>query len=149
MNRLSLFAAALLAVALPAAAEQYATAKDAEVLVGKLAKAYAANKDETIKAINARDAKWVRPDLYPWILDSKGVALAHGANEKLVGKDLIDLQDIDGKQFVREYVQATMANGKSWTDFKYTDPVTKKVLPKSTYCEKSADAVVCAGIYKR
>jgi signal transduction histidine kinase len=79
--------------------------------------------------------------------------LSHGANEKLVGKELIGVLDFDGKAFVKEMIEATKAKGKSWTDFKYSDPVTKKVLPKSNYCEKvslkSGDVVACAGIYKR
>ena len=32
--------------------------------------------------------------------------------------------------------------------YKFTDPVTKKVLPKSMYCERLDDTVVCGGIYK-
>jgi cytochrome c len=31
----------------------------------------------------------------------------------------------------------------------FSDPVTKKLLPKSMYCEKLSDTAVCAGIYKR
>lgn len=79
--------------------------------------------------------------------------LAHGANEKLVGKVVFDTEDVDGKKFIMEYIEASKAKGKSWTDYKYTDPVTKKVLPKSMYCEivavKSGDVVACSGIYKR
>jgi signal transduction histidine kinase len=153
MKKTAIVISTLLSMALPAMAEDFATAKDAEALVAKLAKAVAADNSATYKEVNAKDPKWVHGDLYPMVLDLKGVMLSHGANEKLIGKDLYDLQDIDGKAFVKEYIEATKAKGKSWTDFKYTDPVTKKVLPKSFYCEKvslkSGDVVACAGIYKR
>lgn len=153
MKKTAIILSSLLALTAPAMAADFATAKDAEALVAKLVKAVAADSAATFKEITARDSKWVHGDLYPWSLDLKGHVLAHGATGKLVGKDLMDLQDIDGKQFVKEYVQATDAKGKSWTDFRYTDPVTKKVLPKSAYCEKvnlkSGDVLVCAGIYKR
>lgn len=153
MKKTAIVIFALFSMALPAMAEDFAVAKDAEALVAKLVKAVAADSAATFKEITAKDPKWVHGDLYPWSLDLKGHVLAHGATEKLVGKDLLELQDIDGKQFVKEYVQATDAKGKSWTDFRYTDPVTKKVLPKSAYCEKvglkSGDVLVCAGIYKR
>lgn len=153
MKSTAIILSSLLALTAPAMAVDFATPKDAEALVAKLVKAVAADSAATFKEINAKDPKWIHGDLYPWSLDLQGHVLAHGANEKLIGKDLIDLQDIDGKPFVKEYVEATKAKGKSWTDFRYTDPVTKKVLPKSAYCEKvslkSGDVLVCSGIYKR
>lgn len=150
MKKIAIALTACIGIALSAAAADFATPKDAEALVAKLVKVVAANQTEAIKEVNAKDAKWVHGDLYPAILDMDGKVLAHGVNEKLIGKVVIDLEDIDGKQFVREYIALTKAKGKSWTDFKYTDPVTKKVLPKSMYCEKTAgDLLVCAGVYKR
>ena len=35
-----------------------------------------------------------------------------------------------------------------WHDFKFVNPVTKKMEPKSMYCERADDLVVCGGIYK-
>ena len=46
-----------------------------------------------------------RPDLYVVVYGMDGKCLAHGANEKQVGRDLIDLKDIDGKPFIRERVE--------------------------------------------
>lgn len=131
------------------AADDFADKKDAEVLVAKAAKAVAANRDAAFKEITGKDKKWIHKDLYPVVYDMSGKCLAHGQNEKQVGKDLIDLADADGKEFIKERVQLAGSKGKFWQDYKFTDPVTKKILPKSAYCEKSADVIVCAGIYKR
>ncbi|MCX7180421.1 MAG: histidine kinase, partial [Proteobacteria bacterium] len=49
---------------------------------------------------------------------------------------------------VKERVELTKSKGKFWQDYKFTDPVTKKVLPKSTYCERAGETAVCVGIYK-
>ncbi len=133
-------------------AQEYATAKDAESMVGRVVKALEGNKDAVLKEINAKDPKWAKGDLYALVMiasNSSAPMLAHGANAKLVDKDMIDLTDPDGKSFVREMQSSTLAKGKSWTDYKFMDPVTKKVLPKSIYCEKATDMIVCAGIYKR
>lgn len=62
---------------------------------------------------------------------------------------MIDLKDPDGKAFVKERVDLAKGKGKFWHDYKFTDPVSKKVLPKSAYCEKLDETVVCAGVYKR
>jgi len=73
---------------------------------------------------------------------------AHGANPRLVGKNVLDLKDIDGKPYVQERVDLAKSKGTFWQDYKYTNPLTKKMEPKSAYCEKLDDTVVCGGIYK-
>jgi signal transduction histidine kinase len=67
----------------------------------------------------------------------------------MVGKVLIDLTDADGKAWIKERVELARTKPKFWHDYKFTDPVTKKVLPKSTYCERVEATAVCVGIYKR
>lgn len=131
------------------AADEYASAKEAEAMVGKVVKALKADRTGTLAAITAKDAKWIDRDLYPVIYDMQGKVLAHGQNEKMVGKALIDFKDPDGKLFVRERVELATSKGKFWQDYKFTDPLTKKVLPKQAYCERSGDEIVCAGVYKR
>jgi signal transduction histidine kinase len=153
MKKTTIILSTLLAITAPAMAADFAVAKDAEALVAKLVKAVAADSVATYKEVTAKDPKWIHGDLYPSVVDVQGHVLAHGANDKLVGKVVFETEDVDGKQFIKEYIQTSKAKGKSWTDYKYTDPVTKKVLPKSMYCEivalKTGDVVACAGIYKR
>ncbi len=131
------------------AADDFGTAKEAETLVGKTVKAIRADKAGTFREITAKDKKWVNRDLYPTVYDMSGKSLAHGQNEKQVGKDLIDLLDADGKEIIKERVELAKSKGKFWHDFKFKDPVTAKVLPKAMYCEKADEVIVCAGIYKR
>lgn len=153
MNRHAVAALIAFAVAIPAtctyAADNFATAKEAEEMVGRAVKAISANSAATLKEITAKDKKWVDRDLYAVVYDLNGKCLAHGQNEKQVGKDLLELVDADGKEFVKERVSLAKAKGKFWQDYKFTDPVTKKVLPKSAYCEKVGEMIACAGIYKR
>lgn len=131
------------------AAEEFASSKDAEAIVARVVKAAAADRAGTYKSITAKDKAWVDRDLYPVVYDMTGKCVAHGQNEKMVGKDLISIADADGKEFVKERVALANSKGKFWQDYKFTDPVTRKVLPKSAYCEKAGDVIVCAGIYKR
>lgn len=131
------------------AAPQFATAKEAEALVGKLIVAIKADRQKTYDEITAKDPKWIDRDLYPVVYGLDGKVLAHGQNVKQVGKDLIELMDPDGKLFVKERVDLARSKGKFWQDYKFTDPVSKKFLPKQMYCEKLDETAVCAGIYKR
>lgn len=131
------------------AADEFASARDAEAIVGKAVK--------HIKAAGAQKAceeftngkEWKDRDLYVVVYALDGKVMAHGQNPKMVGKDLIDMKDPDGKPFVRERVDLAKSKGKFWQDYKFTDPVTKKVLPKQMYCEKLDETAVCSGIYKR
>lgn len=142
------FAAASFLVSATASADNFATAKEAAAMVAKVVKALGTDRPGTFKEITAKDKKWVDRDLYPVVYGMDGKCLAHGQNEKQVGKDLIDLADADGKEFVRERVEFAKSKGKFWQDYKFTDPISKKVLPKSAYCEKTGDVIVCAGVYK-
>lgn len=132
-----------------AQAGEFATEKEAEAMVGKVVAAVKADRAKTYAEITAKDAKWVDRDLYPVVYALDGKVLAHGQNAKQVGKELIDLKDPDGKPFVKERVELATSKGKFWQDYKFTDPISKKSLPKRAYCEKLDDTVICAGVYKR
>lgn len=131
------------------AKEEFATKKEAEAMVTKTVSALKTNRAKTLEEITAKDAKYADRDLYATVYDMTGKVLAHGANNKMVGKDLIELKDPDGKEFVKERVNLAKSQGKFWQEYKFTDPVTRKILPKEAYCEKVNDAIVCAGVYKR
>lgn len=98
--------------------------------------------------ISHKGGKFTDRDLYLVVYGLDGVVHAHGANEKMIGKNLIELKDVDGKAFVKERVDLARSKGVFWQDYKFTNPVTKKVEPKSMYCEKLDEVAVCGGVYK-
>ena len=49
---------------------------------------------------------------------------------------------------VKERVELAQANPSFWQDYKFTNPETKKIEPKTMYCERLEQTVVCGGIYK-
>ena len=105
-------------------------------------------RDKTAAEITAPSRTFVDRDLYLVIYDLTGTVVAHGQNPKQVGKNLIELKDPDGKPFVQERVELAKSRGTFWQDYKFTDPLTKKVLPKQSYCAKEGDLVLCGGVYK-
>jgi cytochrome c len=137
------------AVAAPAK-EEFGTAKQAEAMVAKaVAHAKKVGNEKAYQDFTNKVAPFVDRDLYVVVYDLAGKVHAHGQNPKMVGKDLIDLLDPDGKAFVKERVELGKTKNKFWHDYKWTDPLTKKPLAKSTYCEKHEAVLFCAGIYKR
>ena len=125
------------------------TAKEAEAMVKKGVSFIKGNGNEKGYAeITSKQSQFKDRDLYLVVYGLDGKVRAHGANEKMVGRDLIDLKDVDGKEFVRERVELGKAKVSFWQDYKFTNPVTRKVEPKAMYCERLDDSVVCGGIYK-
>lgn len=142
-------AALLLGFAAGAAAADFATPQQAEQMVAKAVAAVRKDAAKTYEEITAKAPAWVHGDLYPVVYDLEGKVLAHGQNPKMVGKDLIELRDADGKHFVRERVELARQKGKFWQNYSFLDPVTKQILAKRMYCERLDERVVCAGVYVR
>ncbi len=131
-------------------AADHGTAAEAEAMVKKAIAYLKANgKEKTFAEINNRKGKFVDRDLYITVYDLKGTCLAHGMNGAMIGKNLIDLKDPDGVPFVKERMELAKTKGKFWQDYKFTNPLTKKVEPKSMYCEKVDDIIIACGIYKK
>lgn len=130
-------------------AQNKATAAEATALVKKgVAFMKASGKDKGHAEISNKSGQFIDRDLYLVVYALDGTVRAHGANEKMIGKNLIDLKDVDGKEFVKERVELAKSKGTFWQDYKFTNPTSKKIEPKSMYCEKLDDAAVCGGIYK-
>ena len=106
-------------------------------------------KEKAFAAISdPANANFHDRDLYVYVYDLNGVALAHGNNPKMVGKPLIGLKDNEGKPMIKEMVELAKTKGSGWVDFKWPNPVTKAVESKSGYVEKVDDMFVGSGIYK-
>ena len=130
-------------------AQEHATRAEAEAMVKKgVAYIKANGKDKGYSEITNKNSEFHDRDLYLYVTRLDGINLAHGTNAKMVGKDTSELKDLDGKAYVRERLDLAKTKTSFWQDYKYTNPVTKKPEPKSAYCERLDDALVCGGIYK-
>jgi cytochrome c len=152
MRRTLMVALALL-IHTNAAAEDghdFGTPREAEVLVAKaVAHIKAVGAEKAYEDFTNKAEGFVDRDLYVVVYDLDGKVLAHGQRAQLVGENLILLRDPDGKPWIRERVTLARTKGKFWHDYKFPDPITKKTLKKSTYCERLESTAVCVGVYKR
>lgn len=144
----SLFVA-LFAGALPASAADKATPEEAVALVKKAIVYLKKNGQEAAFAeFNNPQGRFVEKDMYIFVTGANLTMLAHGANQRLVGKNLVDLKDADGKPFGRMMFETANNKGSGWVDYKWPNPVHKVIEEKSTYVEKSGELIFAAGIYK-
>jgi cytochrome c len=122
---------------------------DATALVNEAAKFLKANgKEKTLQEISKPDSKWVKGELYVFAYDFNGVIVAHPKNPKLVGKNMLEVPDVDGKLFRKDIVETAKGKGSGWVDYKYKNPESGKIEEKTTFVLKAGEVILCAGIYR-
>ena len=130
------------------AADKPGTRKEAQQMVKTAIDYIKANgREKGFAAITNK--KFSDRDLYVVVYDFNGKCLAHGFNPAMVGQDLIGMKDSDGTPFVKERVEMAKKKSSFWLDYKYTNPTTRKIEPKSMYCEVFEDLIVGCGIYTK
>jgi methyl-accepting chemotaxis protein len=122
---------------------------DARKMVEK-AVAYAkkAGIDKAVAAFNNPRGEFISGDLFVFAQTYKGVMIAYGANIGLVGKNLMEEKDADGKYFGKTMINIAKTQGKGWHEYSYLNPTTNTVCPKITYFEGMGDYLIACGIYK-
>lgn len=124
------------------------TAEQAVAMVKKGVSFVKANgKDKAFAEFNNLNGQFVEGDLYIMVYDMNGVNKAHGSNPKLIGKNLLEIKDAEGKYIVKGLIEAAN-KGKGWVDYRWPNGVTKAVEQKSTYVEKVEDVLIGVGIYR-
>ena len=127
-----------------------ASKDDAQALVKKgISFIKAQGVEKGYAAISDKAGPFIDRNLYLVVYGLDGKCLAHGANPKQIGRDLMDLTDVDGKYFVKERVSLAKTKPAGfWQEYKFTNPVSKKIEPKVMYCEKLGETAVCGGVYQ-
>jgi len=92
--------------------------------------------------------KFRNGSLYVIVSNFDGVTLAHPTNHKLIGKNMSDVQDVDGRYFARDMTALARKGAPFWYAFKFVNPLTKKIQIKDMYCEPLNDTRICAGVYR-
>jgi len=125
-----------------------ANLEEAKVLVKKAREYIRKNGQEKAFAeINKRDGMFVDRDMYIYVYDKNLKNLAHGGNSKLIGKDLADLRDPDGKYVNKGLLDVAQKGGGTYT-FKFFNPASGKIEEKIGYAEMEGDVMVGSGVYK-
>lgn len=147
-----LFTGVLLSLSLATAvAAPEPTEKDAIAMVERGAAFVKAHgKDALVRKIAAKDPDFVQGAMYIYMRDfPAGVNIAHPFNLALIGKDMNDVPDTNGKMYRRDIMEMAKKDGKGWVDYMYKNPENGKVEAKTTYLMRVGDVVLIAGVYKK
>lgn len=133
-------------------ASGFALAGDKEDAQSNMNEAVAAvNKDKAtaITEMNNPKGRFVKNEnIYAFAYDLTGTMAAHPMNPKLIGKNVVDVPDANGKLYRKEIVDSIKAKGVANVDYRYKDPKDSKVKDKVSFCKKAGDLIVCSGYYK-
>ena len=131
-------------------ADEYGKRDEAIAMVKRVADMFErAGADSTFKAVSDKSTSAFHDrDLYPFIYDLSGRCVAHGARPALIGKNLLDLKDQDGKYLIREMIRLASGPGSGWVNYKWPNPLNNKIEDKTSYIEKMGDYFVGVGVYR-
>jgi cytochrome c len=104
-------------------------------------------EDKAFADFTRPDGGFVNGELYVFCYDRNGVNKAHGGNPAFVGKNLLHIKDPDGKEPNTLIVKMGFEQGQGWVDFKWPNPVTKRIESKSAYVIHTNDVVCGVGYY--
>lgn len=124
-------------------------ADEAKAMVEKAVANYQTNgKEKALKEFNTPNNQFVKGELYVFAYDLSGTIIAHPINQKLVGMNVLNTPDVDGKYYRKEIIELAKNKGNGWVDYKYKNPKSGKIEQKTTYLTKAGDVVICCGAYK-
>ncbi len=149
---LKLFKAMMLAVfvttlSASALAAEQGTLDEAKAMVKK-ARAYLREQgpEKAFAEFSNPTGKFVDRDVYIYVYDKNGKNLAHGANARLIGKDLSEMRDTDGVYVIKGLLKVA-GNGGGTLAYRWTNPATKAIDAKIGYAEMEGDVMVGSGVY--
>ncbi len=97
-----------------------------------------------------KDSEFIFGGTYIWVNSYDCVMLMHPIMDKMEGRELMSLQDVNGKRFFVEFVSAAK-DGGGWVEYMWPKPGTKEALRKVSYVMPAKvdgqDVVVGCGIY--
>lgn len=104
--------------------------------------------DSLLNAINQGQREFFQNEIYVFAYDTNGTIIAHPVNNKIIGKNLLDIPDVDGKFFRREIVEKGKKQDTAWIDYKYTNPENGIIERKTTYIHRVGSVIIGCGMYK-
>ncbi len=142
-------AAALLLSTIAAHAADHATADEAVALTNKAAAHFqAVGKEKALDDFTNDKADYSDRDLYVACIDQDGISTANGQNKALIGRDLTKVKDADGRSLGGLLLAMMKTEKEGWLDYRWPDPLTKKIEAKSTFNKHFGDQICGVGIYK-
>lgn len=103
--------------------------------------------DATWPLISNPNGPFVKGDIYSFVYDFKGLCVAHGQNQALVGQNLIDLVDSRGKPIIRELIKIAKKDGKGWLTYEWRNELKRSYVERVVDPKTKKHYLISAGYY--
>ena len=104
-------------------------------------------KEKTLAQIADPKGPYVDGDRYIFALDIEGKLLAHPFSKRLMGRNLTDLRDSEGRCFIRKLLAKATAKGYGFVDYVWPLPISEEERFKTAFFERVDGMVLCSGFY--
>jgi signal transduction histidine kinase len=91
---------------------------------------------KAFQKFRGKGSRFIFAGTYLWVNDLKGNVLMHPLNPGLENKNILELSDANGKQFILEMINIANQRGDGWVDYTWIMPHTYEQFLKLTYVKK-------------
>ena len=106
-----------------------------------------AGKETLLREVADSRGRFVSRERYIYALNTDGTIVAHPIEPELTGKNLMDLKDSEGNDFIRKIVDTAKTSGYGFTDYKWPSPASDDELHKTVFFELVDCIILCSGFY--
>jgi cytochrome c len=134
--------------AAPAWAAPHATSAQAQAMLEKaVAEVKSAGPDKAFAEFNQPKGAFNTGELYVFVFDLHGVYRAYGAHPALVGADVSDLTDVEGKPIVKDMIEIARTSGHGKINYLWLNRGDNRLEHKMSLIELVGEDVVGVGYY--
>ena len=121
----------------------------AKILVSKAISHYKIQgKEKSLAEFSNPEGPYREGDIYIFVINLNGIIIAHGADDKMIGFDLMELSNSYGRKYFQEIVETANTRGSGIAEYWWTNPSTQHIELKDLYFEKVDDIIICSGVYQ-
>ena len=115
--------------------------------VEKAAALLAREGEAAFQEFSRENKRWFHGNRYLFVYDLDGKCLFHPVERQLVGEDLMDFRDLDGKPVIRHIVETAVRKYPSggWIHYLWSEPGDIAPLWKTSYgtCKRGRGRTCC------
>jgi signal transduction histidine kinase len=104
--------------------------------VNNAAALLAKDRETAFEKFRSRSSEFIFLDTYVFVKDMKGIELVNPFSPELEGTNIYDLQDANGKYFVREELEILKTSEDCWMDYMWSKPGETEPSMKLVYVKK-------------
>ncbi|WP_041249152.1 cache domain-containing protein [Geobacter metallireducens] len=127
--------------------EESYDSKNAKEMLARAVELYNKKKDRSFADFSMQ-GQFVKGNLYVYVIGTNGKFLASGGSSSvLIGRDVSNMRDAEGKLFFREMIDTAKSQNAGAVEYKWLNRLDGKPEHKHTYFQRIGDRIIAVGFY--